>query len=100
MDNKSHNIKLQILKYLFDTKKLLTASQIGVSNANQYLIPLADMKLIKRHTINNSKCKFSYIDSDTRLRAEDYLKRFNLLTPTPLHIVNNYVEENEMQGNN
>ena len=38
MKNKSHTIKLQILKYLFDTKKPLTASQIGVSNANQYLL--------------------------------------------------------------
>ena len=101
MKNKSHTIKLQILKYLFDTKKPLTASQIGVSNANQYLIPSADMNLIKRHKINNSKCKFSYIDNDTRLKAEDYLKRFNLmLMPTPLHIVNDYVEDFEMHGNN
>ena len=40
-------------------------------------------------------------DNDTRLKAEDYLKRFNLmLLPTPLHIVNDYVEDFEMHGNN
>lgn len=89
MKNKSHTITLQILKYLVDTKKPLTASQIRVSNANQYLIPLADMELIKRHKINNSKCKFSYVDNDTRLKAEDYLKRFNLmLLPTPMGLIN------------
>ena len=89
MKNQSHTIKLQILKYLVDTKKLLTASQIGVSNANQYLGPLADMELIKRHKINNSKCKYSYVDDDTRLKAEDYLKRFNFISlPTPMEIVN------------
>jgi len=89
MKNQTHTIKLQLLKYLVDTKELLTASQISKSNANQYLIPLADMGLIKRHKINNSKCKFAYVDNDTRLKAEDYLKRFNLISlPTPMEIVN------------
>lgn len=90
MKNQSHTIKLQILKVLYDTKMQLTASQFSKSNANQYLGPLADMGLIKRHKINNSKCKFAYVDNDTRLKAEDYLKRYNLISlPTPMEIVNN-----------
>ncbi|MDK2084414.1 hypothetical protein [Aliarcobacter butzleri] len=82
MKNQSHTNKLQILKYLVDTKELLTASQISKSNANQYLIPLANMKLIKRHKINNSKCLFSYVDSDVINKAKDYLKKYNALNIT------------------
>lgn len=102
MRKKSLTNKLQILKYLLEMKVRLTASQIAVSNANQFLIPLEHMKLIKRHTINNSRCKFAYIDNDTRLKVKDYLAKHNELnTPTPLHIVNNsYVEDFESKGSN
>lgn len=75
-------IKLQILKYLVETGNRVTASQISKSNANQYLGPLQDMKLIKRHKINNSKCLFSYVDDDVIDKAKEYLKKSNALNIT------------------
>lgn len=90
MANKYHTRKLQILKYLVDTKEHITAAQISVSNANQYLISLEEMKLVKRHKINNSICKFAYVDNETEQKAQEYLKRFNFLAaPTPMGILNN-----------
>lgn len=84
--------KQKILKVLFDTKIQLTASQIGISNANQHLIDLENQKLIKRVDVPREKgspFKIGYVDNDTRLKAEDYLKRFNLISlPTPMEIVN------------
>lgn len=79
---KSQTIKLQILKFLIDTRKLITASQISVSNANQYLKPLENLELIKRHKINNSICKFSYVDDDVIEKAKNYLMRNNALNIT------------------
>lgn len=77
--NQSLSIKLQILKYLVETGNYVTASQIGRSNANQYLKPLENMNLIKRHKIENSKCLFSYVDGDIVDKAKEYLKRNNAL---------------------
>jgi hypothetical protein len=78
----STTIKLQILKYLIDTKKIITASQISKSNANQYLIPLEKMKVIKRGYINGSICKFSYVDDDVIEKAKEYLVKHNALNIT------------------
>jgi len=84
--------KQKILKVLYDTKMQLTASQIGISNANQHLIDLENQKLIKRVDVQREKgspFKIGYVDNDTKLKAEDYLKRYNLiLLPTPMEIVN------------
>lgn len=80
--NESLTIKLQILKYLVDTGNCVTASQISRSNANQYLKPLENMQLIKRHKIDNSKCLFSYVDTNVIEKAKEYLKKHNALNIT------------------
>ncbi|RXI41589.1 hypothetical protein CRU99_09630 [Malaciobacter mytili] len=79
---KSLSIKIQLLKYLVETKELITASQVNRSNANQYLIPLAEQGLIKRGYINGSKCKFAYVDSDVIEKAKSFLNKHNALNIT------------------
>jgi len=101
MNSLSLKHKLNILKVLFDTDLRLTALQFSISNANQYLKPLEDMKLIKRVEIprvGKSPFKIGYVDDDTRLKAKEYLIKYNRLnSPTPLHIVSsNNVENSEI----
>jgi hypothetical protein len=105
MRTKSLTHKLNILKVLLDTNMRLTASQFNISNANQYLIPLEELKLIKRVEVPRDNCspfKVGFIDKDTKLKAIEYLSKHNELnTPTPLHIINfSYVEDYAMHGSN
>ena len=101
MNNQKLTHSINILKVLYDTDMRLTASQIHISNANQNFIDLEEMKLIKRvkvPRVGKRPFKVGYVDDDTRLKAEQYLKKHNMLnTKTPLHIVNsNNVEDSEI----
>lgn len=84
--------KLNILKLLYDTGMRITASQLSISNANQYFIPLEEMKLIKRVSIqreNSTPYKVGFIDTQTKEKAKEYLKKHNKLnTETPFQILN------------
>lgn len=92
------NSSLKILKVLFDTRERLTASQIGLSNANQYLGKLEKQELIKRIEIpreGNTPFKVGFVDDDTRDKAENYLKSRNYLNvKTPIEILNGKTLEN------
>lgn len=84
--------KLNILKLLYDTGLRITASQLKISNANQYFIPLEELNLIKRVEIpreNTSSYKVGYVDFQTKEKAKEYLKKHNRLdSETPFQILN------------
>lgn len=94
--NKALHHKLNILKLLYDTRMRITASQLSISNANQYFIPLEEMKLIKRVSIareNSTPYKVGYVDYQTKEKAKEYLKKHNKLnTETPFQILNLEIE--------
>lgn len=97
--------KLNILKLLYDTNLKITASQLKISNANQYFNQLEEMGLIKRLEISRvgiSSFKVGFVDQDTKEKAKEYLDKHGKLNSiTPLHIINfKYVEDNEVKRAN
>lgn len=99
MKSLSLNHKLNILKLLFDTGYKITASQLKISNANQYFISLEELKLISRVEVpreNKPPFKVGFINQSTRQKAKKFLKEHNKLNaPTPLHILNSEYAEDE-----
>lgn len=97
--------KLNILKLLYDTNLKITASQLKISNANQYFNQLEEMGLIKRLEISRvgiSSFKVGFVDQDTKEKAKEYLDKHGKLNSiTPLHIISfKYVEDNEVKRAN
>ncbi len=92
MNTQALNHKLNILKLLYDTGLRVTASQLIISNANQYLIPLEEAKLISRVEVpreNSSPYKVGFVNRDTRKKAKEYLEKYNMLNrETPFNILN------------
>ena len=91
--------KLNILKLLYDTGLRVTASQLNISNANQYFIPLKYAGLISRDEVPREKStpyKVGFVDDRTREKAKEFLEKHNKLNAqTPLNILHS---QNEAQG--
>ncbi|MEA2100874.1 MAG: hypothetical protein U9P72_12180 [Campylobacterota bacterium] len=100
MNSRTLHHKLSILKLLYDTGMRVTASQLSISNANQYLIPLEELKLISRVEVpreNSSPYKVGFVDATTRKKAKEFLQKHNRLNgETPFKILNdNYVAKGD-----
>ena len=92
MSNRELTHILNILKLLYDEVNLkVTSSDLRIANANQYLVPLEEMKLISRVSVpreNSCPFKVAFIDSTTRKKAKEYLEKYNMLNKdTPFHIL-------------
>ncbi|MCD4668307.1 MAG: hypothetical protein K8R44_06950 [Sulfurimonas sp.] len=102
MSNLSLHHKLTILKLLYDTNLRITASQLKISNANQYLIPLEEAKLIIRVEVpreNSSPYKVGFVDYRTRKKAKEFLKSHGMLNyQTPFHVLNFDYIQDESKG--
>lgn len=92
MENRKLHHKLKILKLLYDTGLRVTASQLKISNANQYLGSLEKSGLISRVEVpreNSTSYKVGFVDRKTRKKAKEFLEKHKKLNAqTPLQILN------------
>lgn len=91
MNDRTLHHKLSILKLLYDTGLRVTASQLNISNANQYFIPLEELGLISRVKVpreNSTPYKVGFVDNKTRKKAKEFLEKYNKLNAqTPFSIL-------------
>ncbi len=91
MENLKLRYKLSILKLLYDTGLRVTASQLSISNANQYFRPLEVQELINRVEVpreNSTPYKVGFVDRKTRKKAKEFLEKHNMLNAkTPFNIL-------------